>query len=221
MKFNIKIALTISFVAACILYLYMLATVTNDIVLRNAFKPVPILILLMLYSFESKKIDPLVISMFATMVIADIINNTINMFHIAILIYGIANLFLIKIIANLLKKDAKKQILKYFLLAIMLFIIVFVFVVQNKGKSFYPIIFYGLTMSLAFAISLSNYLHNMNVANEVLLIAMGIRVISDSIYAVVIFNVSNVYFDVASLSIYMLSCYVFYRGFILKDKIIN
>lgn len=218
-KVKLKIILTILFIISAISYIYMLAVVDpSNKSLRNALKPVPILILLILYCFEcKKKINLLVVSMFVTIVIADIVANTMDKFFIGIIIYGIANLFLVKMVHAFLKKEVKKEIVKYFLLGVGLFAVIFVFVLDNMGDSYYPIIFYGLIMCLTFSVILLNYLLEMTKANGVLLTAYGIRVLSDLIYVAVTFNESNVYFDMLSLSIFIILNYVFYRAFVFME----
>lgn len=214
-KIKFKIVLTIIFLITAGMYLYMLAFVdTDNSALRNSLKPIPVLILLLLYSYESEKINPLVISVFVSTVIADIITNTLSLFYIGIIIYSIAHLFLIRVSGNFLKKD----IVKYFLLGTFLFVIIFIYVLSNMGKSYYPIIFYGITMSLTFSVILLNYLNKMSSPNALLLVAFGLRVFSDLIYAITIFNEPNISFDLISLTVYMTSCYIFYRGFVLLDK---
>ncbi len=219
---KLKRVLTVLFFIISAVYLYMLVVIDpSNKPLRSALKSVPILILLMLYCFKYKKqTNPLVVSIFVVTVIGDIITNTMGKFFIGIIIYAIAHLFLIKMIYDPLKKEAKKEIMKYFLLGSGLFAIIFIYVLSNMGNSYYPIIFYGLIMSLAFSIILSNYLHKMVKENGLLLTAFGIRVFSDLVYAMTIFNESNVYFDLISLSTFMVSNYIFYRAFILiKDPL--
>ncbi|TCP25658.1 hypothetical protein EV195_10317 [Tenacibaculum skagerrakense] len=217
-----KIALYIGFIITSVLYLYMLATVTpENNALRNSLKPVPIIFLLMLYSFESKKKSPLIISTFLFIVIADIVSSSLNMFWLALLIYGIGNFLLVKMMLNTISKNAKKEVGIYFILSLILFLIVFIYVIQDKGNCFFSILFYGVTVSLLFSVSLLNYKHNMILANALLFLTISVRVISDAVYAIVIFNISNVYFDLVSLSIWMLSCFLFYKSFILREKQIS
>ncbi|MFY7672441.1 hypothetical protein ACOSP6_15275 [Tenacibaculum sp. MEBiC06402] len=214
-----KIGLFLGFVLTGILYLYMLATVTSDNnALRNSLKPIPIIFLLMLYSFESKIKSPLIISTFLLIVIADIVSAALNMFWLALIIYGLGNLLLVRMMLQTISKRAKKELLIYFLLSVILFLIVFVYVIQDKGNCYFSILFYGLTVSLLFSVSLLNYKHEMILANGLLFLTIGVRVISDAVYAVVIFNISNVYFDLISLSIWMISCFLFYKSFLLREK---
>lgn len=217
-----KIVLLIGFSVTSILYLYMLATVSpENNSLRNSLKPVPIIFLLMLYCFESQKKSSLIISTFSLIVIADIVSSSLNMFWLALIIYGLGNLLLVKMMLNTITKKAKKEIGIHFIVSLILFLIVFIYVIQDKGNCFYSILFYGITVSLLFAVSLLNYKHNMILANALLFLTIGVRVISDAVYAVVIFNISNVYFDLVSLSIWMLSCFLFYKSFILREKQIS
>lgn len=185
---------------------------------RGALRPIPILFLIMLYSLESKKKSPVITAFFVTTVIGDIINVNLRLFNLSLLIYSLTHLMLLSIVGDFFKKKIKKEFLKFFLAAVVLFAIIFLYVIQNKGNSYYPIIVYGLTLSLAFAATLSNYVQNMILPNGILLIAIGLRILADAIYAVVLFDESNIYFDFSSLFCYLLGSYVFYKGFILKEK---
>ena len=217
-----KIVLLLGFIGSSALYLYMIGTVdpSND-VLRNSTKPLPVIFLLLLYSFESKKIDPFIISMFLLIMIADIVSSALDMFWLAIVIYGVANIMLVKMMYETLSNKGKKEIPVYFGVSVILFLIVFVFVIQDKGDCYFSILFYGLTVSLLFTIALLNYKYKMIFANGLLFFTIGVRVISDCIYAVVIFNISNVYYDLVSLSIWVISCFLFYKSFILREKHFN
>ncbi len=211
--------LLLGFVGSSILYLYMLGTVDPDNnILRNSIKPIPVIFLLLLYSFESKQIDPFIISMFLLIVIADIVSSALDMFWLAIIIYGIGNLLLAKMMHKTLSNKGKKEIPIYLTLSVILFLIVFVFVIQDKGNSYFAILFYGVTVSLLFTIALLNYKYKMILANGLLFFTIGLRVISDAIYAVVIFNISNVYYDLISLTTWSISCFLFYKSFILREE---
>ncbi|TCI95117.1 hypothetical protein EYW44_01975 [Tenacibaculum sp. M341] len=221
MKAKANIILMTLFISTSLMYLYMLYSVEVDNeVFRNSLKPVPLLLLLLLYVYQSKKVNPSTVVVFVLTILADIITNTLQMFPIGIVIYGVAHLFLVEVVGNNVykRKTYKKEIVKYFSLGAILFAVIFTYVLSNMGSSYFPIIFYGLTMSLAFSILLINYLGNMRTANALLLAAFGLRVVSDSIYAITIFNESNITFDVISLSIYLTASYLFCRGFILIDE---
>lgn len=197
----------------------MIGTVeASNNILRNSTKPIPILILLLMYSFGSRKRDPLITSMFLLIVIADIVSSALDMFWLAIVIYGISNLLLVKMMFETIAKQAKKEVPAYFCLSIILFLIVFVFVIQDKGDCYFSILFYGATTSLLFTVGLLNFKYKMIFANGLLFFTIGVRVISDCIYAVVIFNILNVYYDLVSLSIWLISCFLFYKSFILREE---
>lgn len=187
-------------------------------VLRNSTMPIPILILLLMYSFGSRKRDPLTTSMFLLIVIADIVSSALDMFWLAIVIYGISNLLLVKMMFETISKQAKKEVPAYFCLSIILFLTVFVFVIQDKGDCYFSILFYGATTSLLFTVGLLNFKYKIIFANGLLFFTIGVRVVSDCIYAVVIFIISNVYCDLVSLSIWLISCFLFYKSFILREE---
>ena len=197
----------------------MIGTVeTSNNILRNSTKPLPIIVLLLMYSFSSNKRDPLITSMFLLIVIADIVSSALDLFWLAIFIYGISNLLLVKMMLETLSKQGKKEVPAYFVLSVILFLIVFVFVIQDKGDCYFSILFYGITTSLLFTVGLLNFKFKMIYANGLLFFTICIRVISDCIYAVVIFNISNVYYDLVSLSIWLISCFLFYKSFILREE---
>ncbi|WP_157811758.1 hypothetical protein [Tenacibaculum sp. SZ-18] len=186
--------------------------------MRNSTKPIPIIVLLLMYSFSSNKRDSLITSMFLLIVIADIISSALDLFWLAIFIYGISNLLLVKMMLETLSKQGKKEVPAYFVLSVILFLIVFVFVIQDKGDCYFSILFYGITTSLLFTVGLLNFKFKMIYANGLLFYTICIRVISDCIYAVVIFNISNIYYDLVSLSIWLISCFLFYKSFILREE---
>lgn len=181
-------------------------------------KPFPTLILVILYLIETKKYTKTHIGFLLLSMIGDLLTAIPYGFNYGIISYGLSYLLLVNSIRKHIKKETYKLLLIYLLLFGFLFTIVYVFVLNDPGNSMIPILFYGVSICLVTSFVLMNYIESMEHANFILLVAIGFRIISDSIYAIVLFSESDVYFDIFSLSTLLISNFLFYRGFLFNEK---
>lgn len=206
---------TIGFFLAFFLSIFMIATNHE---FKNNVKSIPPVVLLLSYIFTSRKWDKLVITLFVIFAVGEIMLISFGHFNFGVICFGFCNIILIRMILTKLKKIPVVRILKYFLMSLVLFSGIFIFVLEDKGDAYFPLMFYGVTICLAGAVYLLNYLQEMNHANYLLLLAIGLRILSDCIYSIVLFGETDIYFDVISLSTFFTSNYLFYRGFIQKEE---
>ncbi|WP_157811757.1 lysoplasmalogenase family protein [Tenacibaculum sp. SZ-18] len=171
-----------------------------------------------LYSVETKKYTLTYIGFLLLSLIGDVLTSISHGFNLGIIIYGISYLLLANEIRKYLKKETYKMLFSYLILFGFLFSVVYIFVLNDPGNSMLPIIFYGICICLVTSFILINYIENMEHANFLLLIAIGFRIISDSIYAIVLFSKTDVYFDIFSLSTLLISNFMFYRGFLFNEQ---
>ncbi len=181
-------------------------------------KPFPTLILVTLYLIETKKYTKTYIGFLLLCLVGDVLTSIPYGFNPGIIIYGLSYLLLVNSIRKYLKKETYKLLLVYLLLFGFLFTIIYVFVLNDPGSSMLPIIFYGISICLVTSFILMNYIETMEHANFILLVAIGFRIISDSIYAIVLFSETDMYFDIFSLSTLLVSNFLFYKGFLFNEQ---
>jgi len=210
----LKIVFAVSYLALSILSILLGLYAEGD--LRSGIRVLPLLVLIIMYAFEAKKTEGLAISFLVFTVMADIIITHLKLLNTGFVMYGFSFLILAQHAKQSLFKKKQKQMLRFFLLSLLLFLIIFIFAIQEKGSSFIPILFYGLTISLAFSFYITSYLNNMGLDNYLLFIAISIRILSDAIVVMVMFNGASVYFSILSLLFYLISNFLFCRGFIVK-----
>ncbi|MFY7672442.1 lysoplasmalogenase family protein [Tenacibaculum sp. MEBiC06402] len=212
---NIKRSLFVVYAIICAISVYLI--VVNH-QYKFEIKPFPTLILIALYLIETKKYNKTHIGFLFLSLIGDIFTSIAYGFNIGIISYGMAYLLLVNSISKYINKETYKLLLIYLLLFGFLFTIVYVFVLNDPGNSMIPILFYGVCICLVTSFILMNYIESMEHANFILLVAIGFRIISDSIYAIVLFSETDVYFDIFSLSTLLISNFLFYRGFLFNEK---
>lgn len=212
---NIKRLLFVLYAIICVISIYLIVV---DHEYKFEIKPFPTLILVILYLIETKKYTKTHIGFLLLSMIGDLLTAIPYGFNYGIISYGLSYLLLVNSIRKHIKKETYKLLLIYLLLFGFLFTIVYVFVLNDPGNSMIPILFYGVSICLVTSFVLMNYIESMEHANFILLVAIGFRIISDSIYAIVLFSESDVYFDIFSLSTLLISNFLFYRGFLFNEK---
>ena len=212
---NIKGLLFILYAIIFVISVYLIVV---DHQYKFEIKSFPTFILIMLYLIETKKYTKTYIGFLLLSMIGDVLTSIPYGFNYGIISYGLSYLLLVNSIRKHINKETYKLLLIYLLLFGFLFTIVYVFVLNDPGNSMIPILFYGVCICLVTSFILMNYIESMEHANFILLVAIGFRIISDSIYAIVLFSESDVYFDIFSLSTLLISNFLFYRGFLFNEK---
>lgn len=210
-----KFTLFVLYGFVCVLSFYLM--VINH-PYKFEVKAIPTLILIGLYLIETKKYTFTFLVFLISNLIGDAFTSVTSGFNIGIVSYGIAYLMLIYHLRKLIKKENHKLFVIYLTLFGFLFSIVYLFVLNDPGDAMLPIIFYGICICSVTSFLLINYIKSMEYGNFILLIAIGFRIISDSIYAIVLFSKTDVYFDVFSLSTLLISNFMFYRGFVFNEQ---
>lgn len=212
---NIKISLFVLYGFICALSFYLI--IINH-KYKFEIKPFPTLILVTLYLIETKKYTLTYVGFLLLSLIGDVLTSIPYGFNLGIISYGLSYLLLVNAIRKYIKKETYKLLIIYLVLFGFLFSVVYIFVLNDPGNSMLPIIFYGICICLVTSFILINYIESMEHANFILLIAIGFRIISDSIYAIVLFSETDVYFDIFSLSTLLISNFMFYRGFLFNEQ---
>ncbi|SNR15531.1 membrane protein of unknown function [Tenacibaculum jejuense] len=164
-----------------------------------------------------KNVDKRILAFFFSIIIADTTIVNLRNFAFGLYFHSLSFLILCFLSYSFFKKKVRKEIINYFLIFLILFLIIFFFTIKDKGDAYISIFIYGISICLATSLLFTNYLKMMIPANYMLFLAVATRILSDSILTVVLFNNYDIYYAVLAYSIYFVSNYLFYRGFLLKQ----
>lgn len=177
------------------------------------------LVLLLAYCYVTIKLDKLVLLYFGVLAISDFFSIFYELFNESIFTTAITFLILIKILRNFVSFKIKTGTIFNLIVFFALFGVVYVYVLEGKEDSSIPILIYGIALCVTMAISLSMYLVKPNTTTLMFLGAMILRVFSDALLALILFSEDiDVIFDVLSSTIYFVSNYCLYRGFVMKEE---
>ncbi|CAL2055144.1 lysoplasmalogenase family protein [Tenacibaculum sp. 190524A05c] len=212
---KIKFSLFVVYAIICAISVYLI--VVNH-KYKFEIKPFPTLVLVTLFLIETKKYTKTFIAYLLLSLVGDVLTSIPYGFNPGIISYGLSYLVLVNFLRKYLSKETYKLLVIYLLLFGFLFTVIYVFVLNDPGNSMLPILFYGVCICLVTSFILMNYIESMEHGNFILLVAIGFRIISDSIYAIVLFSETDMYFDIFSLSTLLVSNFLFYKGFLFNEQ---
>ena len=217
MKRNkLKLVLVIAYILICILDIVLIKIDHPFSYYTRFFSTI---VLLLLYIIASKKLNKLSIAYFVVLLLADFFSSQYDWFNESIIASGITFLILAKIFRDALPYKIKKGTIINFILFLMLFSVIYVYVLEEKGDSYIAVLFYGTSLCILSTLSLSNYLYKETKSNSMFLKAMVMRLLSDAVLALIIFSYQeDLYYDIVTSTIYLISNYLINEALVLNDK---
>ncbi len=218
MKTNtITKALTIFFFTVSILDIVGLAF--NNSLLRTIFKPLIVLSLMALYYFSSNKknhwyLVALLFSFFGDVLLMD--KNNLFLFGIAAFL--VTQIIYIYIILKQLKKPSFFHKYLYAFLFVNYAVYLLSLLKPNLGELFYPVLVYGITISVFGLVATLNYVTKRTTATLFLMLGAILFVASDSMIALHKFHEPKSFYPIAIMITYVLAQYLIYQ-FIIKEEI--
>ncbi len=218
MKTNtITKALTIFFFTVSILDIVGLAF--NNSLLRTIFKPLIVLSLMALYYFSSNKknhwyLVALLFSFFGDVLLMD--KNNLFLFGIAAFL--VTQIIYIYIILKQLKKPSFFHKYLYAFLFVNYAVYLLSLLKPNLGELFYPVLVYGITISVFGLVATLNYVTKRTTATFFLMLGAILFVASDSMIALHKFHEPKSFYPITIMITYVLAQYLIYQ-FIIKEEI--
>ena len=218
MKTNtITKTLTIFFFTVSILDIVGLAF--NNSLLRTIFKPLIVLSLMALYYFSSNKknnwyLVALLFSFFGDVLLMD--KNNLFLFGIATFL--VTQIIYIYIILKQLKKPSFFHKYLYAFLFVNYVVYLLSLLKPNLGELFYPVLVYGIAISVFGLVATLNYATKRTTAALFLMLGAILFVASDSMIALHKFQEPKSFYPIAIMITYVLAQYLIYQ-FIIKEEI--
>ena len=211
---NITKGLAILFFTVSILDIVGVAL--NNSLMQTIFKPMIILSLIALYYFSVDKKN----NWYLTALVFSFLGDVLLMDKNNLFIYGIAAFLITQIlyIFIIVKQMEKPSFFHKYLYAF-LFVNYVVFLLRllkpNLGELFYPVLVYGITISVFGLVATLNYVTKRKTPALFLMLGAVLFLASDSMIALHKFHDAKSFYPVAIMVTYVLAQYLIYR-FILS-----
>ena len=208
--------LTVLFFVVAILDI--IGIVAEISMLQIVSKPLIILTLITLYYFSALQRSSLYLIALLFSLLGDVfLLNKTNYFLLGIASFLITQIVYSILIIRLLNKSTMKQkLLASFPFIIFLSILISV-LGSNLDEYFFPVIIYGIAISIFGILSLLNYQLNRTKSSRFLLVGAVLFIISDSMIALNKFHEQKAFYPVAVMATYILAQYFIYKFMVKTD----
>ncbi len=216
-KNKISKGLTILFIAFSILDIIGVAF--NNSLLQTIFKPliIPSLIALYYYSVDKKNnwyVIALVFSFLGDVLLMD--KNNLFLFGIAAFL--ITQVIYIYIIVRQLEKPSIFHKYLYAFLFVNYVVYLLSLLKPNLGELFYPVLVYGITISIFGLVATLNYVTKRTTPTLFLMLGAVLFITSDSMIALHKFHVPKSFYPVAIMITYVLAQYLIFKYMVVEKE---
>ncbi|PKH51496.1 hypothetical protein CXF68_12730 [Tenacibaculum sp. Bg11-29] len=207
---------------ASIVFLLVAITDIYAVIIQNKslefiFKPLLMTTLVIVYLLSVKKANFWLVSALFFSFWGDVfLLDKTNYFVFGLGSFLIAHIMYIKMTTKFLKTASIVKILKTSIVFVALFSVVLFLIKDNLGEMLVPVIVYGIAISTFGTCTLLNYLQEKSTANTWLLLGSILFIASDSLIALNNFYSPKHFFDIAIITLYVVSQYLIVKAVILK-----
>jgi len=207
---------SIVFLLVAIIDVY--AVITQNKSLEIIFKPLLMTVLVIVYLLSVKKpnfwlVSALFFSFWGDVFLLD----KVNYFVFGLASFLIAHIMYIKMTTKFLKKESIVKILKTAIVFVALFSGVLFLIKDNLGEMLVPVIVYGIAISTFGTCVLLSYQQERTTENTWLLLGAVLFIVSDSLIALNNFYSPKPLFDIAIITLYIVSQYLIVKAMIVKE----
>lgn len=209
-------------IVASIVFLLVAITDIYAVIIQNKsleiiFKPLLMTTLVIVYLLSVKKANFWLVSALFFSFWGDVfLLDKTNYFVFGLGSFLIAHIMYIKMTTKFLKTTSIVKILTTSIVFVALFTVVLFLIKDNLGEMLVPVIVYGIAISTFGTCALLNYLQEKSTANTWLLLGSILFIASDSLIALNNFYSPKHFFDIAIITLYVVSQYLIIKAVILK-----
>jgi len=189
----------------------------DNSLLQIIFKPMIILSLIALYYFTvEKKNNFYLMALFFSFLGDVFLLDKNNMFLYGIAAFLITQVFFIVIIVKQMKKPSTFHKYLYAFLFLNYIVYLLSLLKPNLGELFYPVLVYGVTISVFGLVATLNYVTKRTKPELILMLGALLFIASDSIIALNKFHEPRTFYPVTIMITYVLAQYLIYK-FMAKE----
>ena len=207
---NITKGLTVVFFAVSIIEI--IGVYLDNSLLQTIFKPMIIISLMALYYFSVDKKNNWYILALAFSFLGDVLlMDKNNLFLFGIAAFLITQIIYIVIIVKQMEKPSFFHKYLYAFLFVNYVVYLLVLLKPNLGELFYPVLVYGITISVFGLVATLNYVTKRTTPALFLVFGAVLFIASDSMIALHKFHETKSFYPVAIMVTYVLAQYLIYR----------
>ncbi len=220
MKINgIVKGLTVLFFIVSILDIVGVAL--NNSLMQSIFKPLIIPTLIALYFFSTAKKNNLYLSALVFSFLGDVLlMDKNNLFLYGIAAFLLTQILYISIIVKQMQKPSNFHKYLYSFLFVNYVVYLLTLLKPNLGELFYPVLIYGITISVFGLVATLNYVSKRTSTALYLMLGALLFITSDSMIALNKFHVAQAFYPVMIMITYVLAQYLIYR-FMVKNGFVK
>jgi len=216
-KNNIINGLTVVFFAVSILDI--IGVLLLNSLIQTIFKPMIILSLMALYYFTAEKKNNWYLAALAFSFMGDVLLlDKNNLFLYGIAAFLITQLLYIFIIVKQMERPSFFHKFLYAFLFVNYVVYLLGLLKPNLGELFYPVLVYGITISVFGWVATLNYVSKRTVSALFLMLGAVLFIASDSMIALNKFHMERSFYPSAIMITYVLAQYLIYRFMIGKRE---
>ncbi len=207
---NITKGLTVVFFTVSIIEI--IGVYLNNSLLQTVFKPMIIISLMALYYFSVDKKNNWYILALAFSFLGDVLlMDKNNLFLFGIAAFLITQIIYIVIIVKQMEKPSFFHKYLYAFLFVNYVVYLLVLLKPNLGELFYPVLVYGITISVFGLVATLNYVTKRTTPALFLVLGAVLFIASDSMIALHKFHDPKLFYPIAIMVTYVLAQYLIYR----------
>ncbi len=206
------------FTIVCILDLIGVYFEQNTIIFMA--KPLIMVTLIWYYFVNTKTLNKLFVAGLFFSFLGDVLlmgNGELH-FILGLLFFLIAHVFYIILVVNLLKNTKLSQVILASIPYLLLFTVLLTILYSGLGEMKIPVIIYALTISVLGMSSLVLFLQNKVKTNLVLVLAVLIFIISDTVLALNMFYKKQSFYPILIMITYVIAQYLICRFVLLNER---
>ena len=184
----------------------------NNSLLQTIFKPMIILTLIALYYFTVEKKNNWYLLALVFSFLGDVfLMDKNNLFLYGIGAFLITQILYIFIIVKQMEKPSNFHKYLYAFLFVNYVVYLLTLLKPNLGNLFYPVLVYGITISVFGLVATLNYVTKRTLPSRYLMLGAILFIASDSMIALNKFHVAQTFYPVMIMITYVLAQYLIYR----------
>jgi len=217
MKIN-SIAKSLTVLFFIVSMLDIIGVALNNSLMQTIFKPLIVPSLIALYFFSTAKKNKLYLLALVFSFLGDVLlMDKNNLFLYGIAAFLLTQILYISIIVKQMEKPSNFHKYLYSFLFVNYLVYLLSLLKPNLGELFYPVLIYGVTISIFGLVATLNYVSKRTRAALYLILGAVLFMTSDSMIALNKFHVAQTFYPMMIMITYVLAQYLIYKFMVRSE----